>query len=1608
MPEFKVNTYTNNEQKNPTVAMDSDGDFVISWTSYGQDGSGFGIYAQRYNSAGIPQGNEFQVNTSTTGDQINPTVAIDATGDFVISWQSQDGSGSGIYAQRYNSAGVAQGNEFQVNTSTTNDQINPTVAMDAAGDFVISWASNGQDGSGFGIYAQRYNSAGVAQGNEFKVNTYTDENQGNPTVAMDADGDFVISWQSYYQESSSYSYYGIYAQRYNSAGVPQGNEFQVNSYATKNQMNSTVAMDATGNFVISWQSLKQDGSSYGIYAKRYNNAGVAQGNEFQVNTYTSSSQNSPTVAINANNGDFIISWASNGQDGSSYGIYAQRYNSAGIAQGNEFQVNTYTDNSQDSPVVAMAGNGEFVISWQSLYQDGSNNGVYAQLYNSSNVAPTITLSSASALAYIENATTAIDSGISVSDTDSSNLASATVSITSGFISGQDTLAFTAQNGITGSYNSTTGVLSLTGSSTVANYQTVLRSITYNNSSDNPTTTPRTVSFVVNDGATNSTAVTRNINITAVNDAPVATATNSALAYTENTTTAIDPGISVSDVDSANLVSATVSITSGFISGQDTLAFTAQNGITGSYNSTTGVLTLTGSSTVANYQTVLRSITYNNSSDNPTTTPRTVSFVVNDGTANSTAVTRNINITAVNNAPVATATNSALAYTENATTAIDSAITVSDTDSSNLASATVSITSGFISGQDTLAFTAQNGITGSYNSSTGVLTLTGSSTVANYQTVLRSITYNNSSDNPTTTPRTVSFVVNDGTANSTAVSRNINITAVNDAPVATATNSALAYTENTTTAIDSAITVSDVDSANLVSATVSISSGFVSGQDTLAFTAQNGITGSYNSTTGVLTLTGSSTVANYQTVLRSITYNNSSDNPTTTPRTVSFVVNDGTANSTAVTRNINITAVNDNPVVANPVADQTATTDTAFNFALPPNAFSDVDSGNLTYTATLEDGNSLPSWLTFNGTTFSGTPTTNNVGNLNIKVIASDGTASIDDIFVLTVTDPNNPAFNTINGTSSADKISGTQIKDFISGLLGNDSLLGLGDNDTLDGGDGNDTLDGGTGNDSLIGGKGNDTYTVDSLSDKITEGLNAGTDLVKSSVNWVLGANLENLTLTGTEAINGTGNSLKNVLTGNTAANLLKGEEGNDKLVGGEGNDTLLGGAGNDTLDGGVGNDSLDGGAGDDTYIVDNPSDTITEGFNAGKDLVKSSVTFVLGDNLENLTLTGTGAINGTGNNLSNIIIGNTGANSLNGVDGNDSLIGGTGNDTLIGGADNDTLDGGAGNDSLDGGAGNDIYTVDSLSDTVTEGLNAGTDLVKSAVNWVLGDNLENLTLTGSKVINGTGNSLNNIITGNSAANTLNGGDGNDSLIGGSGNDTLLGGAGNDSLDGGAGIDSLDGGVGDDTYTVDNLSDTIAEGLNAGTDLVKSSITWVLGNNLENLTLTGSSAINGTGNSVNNIIMGNGGANLLSGEDGNDSLFGGAGIDTLLGGIGDDVLTGGIGKDVLTGGIGRDSLYLTDTRTGGFDTITDFTVGDDTIFISKAEFVLTQSVNTTLDSSIFRLGTSATAAGDRFIYNQSTGNLFFDKDGVGGTAQVQIAQLSNQALLTNTNITVIA
>jgi len=711
-----------------------------------------------------------------------------------------------------------------------------------------------------------------------------------------------------------------------------------------------------------------------------------------------------------------------------------------------------------------------------------------------------------------------------------------------------------------------------------------------------------------------------------------------------------------------------------------------------------------------------------------------------------------------------------------------------------------------------------------------------------------------------------------------------------------------------------------------------------------------------------------------------------------------------------------------PVLAGQIANQTASENFAFDFLLPAGTFSDADANDrLSYSAKLDSGSPLPVWLNFDAATmrFSGVPTATSAGPWILRVTASDiQGASVSGTFVLDVD-------HHVQGSTNADVLSGTAFRDLMEGLAGNDRLSGLA---------GDDTLDGGAGKDTLSGGPGNDTYLVDNAGDMIVEAADEGTDVVISTVSHQLSDNVENLILAGTKAINATGNALNNILTGNPAANVLDGGTGADTLVGGSGSDVyvvddvgdvvvenvgegtdtvqsylsyslgpnlenltllgnsplqgtgnelnnlltgnaapnaLYGNAGNDTLNGGGGADTLLGGPGNDVYVVDDVGDVVVENPDEGTDTVQSSVSHTLGDNLEKLTLTGTAAINGSGNDLDNLLTGNPAGNilsagigndTLNGGAGGDTLIGGLGNDTyvvddpgdvvvenagegidtvqssvnytlgpnlenltltgtapltgagnelnnrlsgngadnlLVGGPGNDTLSGGAGADTLVGGLGDDSYTVENVGDIIVEYAGEGNDLVNSSVSYTLSANLERLTLTGSANIDGVGNELDNLLTGNAGANIL------------------IGGAGNDALDGKGGIDTMIGGTGNDSYTVDNAGDVVIEAADEGIDVVNASVSYRLPDNVENLTLSGASAIEGTGNALDNLLTGSNIANILSGGAGNDTLDGKAGGDTLVGGVGDDIYFVDNAGDVIieAAGEGEDTAYSTVSRT---------------------------------------------------------------------------------------------
>jgi parallel beta-helix repeat protein len=571
----------------------------------------------------------------------------------------------------------------------------------------------------------------------------------------------------------------------------------------------------------------------------------------------------------------------------------------------------------------------------------------------------------------------------------------------------------------------------------------------------------------------------------------------------------------------------------------------------------------------------------------------------------------------------------------------------------------------------------------------------------------------------------------------------------------------------------------------------------------------------------------------------------------------------------------------------------------------------------------------------------------------------------------------------------------------ISGMdIGDVSVPGF----VRDGTPGDDIFDGTKNGDTMQGLGGNDTYIVNHSMDTVIESANEGTDdHVKSSITYTLTANVEHLTLTGSNTINGYGNELNNYITGNSAKNVLKGYAGNDTIVGG------------------AEADSMSGGEGDDTYYVDNVGDFIDE-VSTGYDIVFSSVDYTLASGLERLTLVGS-AIRATGNNASgNNLIGNDRDNILNGLAGEDRMEGGLGNDTyyvddtgdlvieaagegladhiitsvnytisanveritaigtgnliltgndldnslignavantLKGGAGNDLLNGGGGADSMEGGDGNDIYYVDSIGDLVIEKQNnglGGIDIVYSSINYTLGTDIEQLVLTASAT-RGYGNSLDNRLVGNSLNNTLNGG---------------------------TGSDRMEGGKGNDAYYVYDVGDIVVESATGGTaDIVFTSISLALPAYVERMLAIGSSAINLTGNSLSNTLSGNSASNRIIGSGGHD---------TVNGGGGNDILSGGSGNDVF--------LFNTaPSKSVNKDTITDFNSAYDTFRLENSIFKALTKTGI-LNKSYFVTSSTAKDSNDFVGYNKTTGDLWYDSNGNKSGGQVSFANIGkNKAI----------
>ncbi|MHB1076707.1 beta strand repeat-containing protein [Thiobacillus sp.] len=501
----------------------------------------------------------------------------------------------------------------------------------------------------------------------------------------------------------------------------------------------------------------------------------------------------------------------------------------------------------------------------------------------------------------------------------------------------------------------------------------------------------------------------------------------------------------------------------------------------------------------------------------------------------------------------------------------------------------------------------------------------------------------------------SYAASDGITSTPSI-LTLSITGSNDAPVVQADAAALGEDDVVTATGNVLANDSDVDAGT---------------------TLQVAAPGTYAGTYGNLVLNADGSYA--YTLDNSSNAVQSLGQGVTVNDVFNYAASDGITSTPSILT-LTIAGKNDAPVLATAIPYQLTVCGSLYSYQISTSSFNDVDvNDSLSYSATLSDGQPLPSWLTFDSTTrtFGGTPVS--PGYIQLLVVATDlSGASASNVFGLTLRE--------------TAPVYGTDSNDILEGTIADDRFEGMGGDDVIRGYSGNDTLNGGTGNDVLEGGTGNDTYFVDSVGDVVTENANEGTDTVLSSITYTLGANVENLYLIGTAAINGTGNDNDNALSGNSANNWLTSGAGNDTLVGGAGADTMIGGTGNDT------------------YYVDNTGDVVTENANEGTDTVQSSITYTLGANVENLVLIGTASIRGTGNNGDNIITGNSAANILTGGAGNDILQAGGGNDTLIGTSGNNLLAGGTGADTFTGASGNELYIGGSGNDAINTG--TGYDIV--------------------------------------------------------------------------------------------------------------------------------------------------------------------------------------------------------------------------------------------------------------------------------------------------------
>lgn len=371
--QFQVNTETTNDQSNPSLATDSNGNFIIAWSSYAQDGDSGGIFAQRFGANYSPLGEEFQVNTTTGGNQTAPDIAVDLGGNFVVVWHGPGPNQEDIFAQQFDCDGQAVGNEFRVNDDPNGRDLHPKVSMSKTGTFVIVWENN-QTIADFETWQILYkiydpNAVAIAAG---KVNLLFQCRY--PDVAIDGNNNFTVVWV---QDDIYHTSNIIMARQYYGNGTAENSPWEVNTTSVSSLTQPSIAMDGSGHFIVAWDGHPDSSNRDDIYARRYKFDATALTAELLVNTTTSGAQQNPKAAMNSKR-EFVVVWNSDNTDGSNIrDIHGQRYNSFSAPIGDEFRINAYIANDQKYPTVGLKENSEFLTAWQSYGQDGSGYGIFA-------------------------------------------------------------------------------------------------------------------------------------------------------------------------------------------------------------------------------------------------------------------------------------------------------------------------------------------------------------------------------------------------------------------------------------------------------------------------------------------------------------------------------------------------------------------------------------------------------------------------------------------------------------------------------------------------------------------------------------------------------------------------------------------------------------------------------------------------------------------------------------------------------------------------------------------------------------------------------------------------------------------------------------------------------------------------------------------------------------------------------------------------------------------------------------------------------------------------------------------------------------------------------